>query len=89
MTAEPPGDRTTLSRAALGVVRARHLLATGRTDDAAREAARALADARTARAPWWIAKALRLRERSGRATSGEVIEAASIERGLGAVEPAP
>jgi hypothetical protein len=56
------------------------------TADAARGA---LARARRGWGPWWIAKGIRLLERSDAASAEELAEARAIEASLGVVEPAP
>jgi hypothetical protein len=73
--AAEPGIAT-LGRATCALFTAKLLAAHG--EDPTEEAARALAGFRESRAPWWIAKALRLA-----GTPEALAEAAEVERSLG------
>ena len=84
-----PGDRTALGRGATGVMRGRWRIALGDSRGAAEMAREAISALRPVHAEWWIAKGLRLLERSGLASPQELDEAEAIERRLGTVAPAP
>jgi hypothetical protein len=69
------------------LLRGRLALALGDAADANALGLAALARFRVSKAPWWIAKAIRLLERAGAADPSLLSEVGQIERMLGAVEP--
>jgi hypothetical protein len=74
-------------RGTFELLRGRLALARGTSENAATAGRAALSQFRTAAAPWWIAKAIRLIERAGGADESLVEEAMEIERGLRATGP--
>ena len=80
-------DVTHLGRGTFELMSSR--VATGRSDPerAAAAATEALEHFRISDAPWWMAKAIRLLERSGAADPTLVAEVEDIERRLGTSAP--
>lgn len=79
-----------VSRLGIGtyhLMRGRVAFATGDPPGAIGAAYRALEQLRASSAPWWVAKAIRLLERSGGADASLLSEVEQIERRLGAVAP--
>lgn len=72
-----------LGRSMEAFLRAKLLLAQGVEEGVADRARRALEGFRTVSAPWWIARAIRLVEGIGKASSAESAEAERIEESLG------
>jgi hypothetical protein len=78
---------TALGRGTYELFRGRLALAQHNQSAASEAAATALGLFRTISAPWWMAKAMRLRQRAGDADPGLETEVVEIERRLGAVAP--
>jgi len=78
---------SSLGRGTHELLRGRLALARGEAGVASSAAGAALERFRLSAAPWWMAKAIRLLERSGAADHRLVGEAFEIERRLGAVRP--
>jgi class 3 adenylate cyclase len=78
---------SSLGRGTYDLLRGRLLLAQGNAPVAADAAAAALERFRVSNAPWWIAKAIRLKLRAGTSDATLEDEVAEIERRLGAVAP--
>ena len=72
-----------LTDASRALVRGWVARSAGRADEAGTLFAEALAAARDQPAPWWVARAVRGLESTGKATETEVAEAAAIESRLG------
>ena len=72
-----------LGRGSEALLRARLLAMQGDPRGATEQSQRALSELRACRAPWWIAKAIRVVESAGAAGRDLVQEAEAIERRLG------
>jgi tetratricopeptide (TPR) repeat protein len=77
-----------LGRGSEALMTARLLLDQGERSGAAVAAKNALRESRACRAPWWIAKGIRLLDSIEEATSREIDEAKRIEHSLGLAGPA-
>ena len=77
------GGTPELAKAAEALLRAKLLVAEGAAaDEVVPKGRRALEGFRRCRAPWWIAKSIRILERTGAVSSGLIEEAGAIERSL-------
>jgi hypothetical protein len=80
-------NASALGRGTHQLLRARLALAQGRPNEARQAAGEALGFFRTSKAPWWMAKAMRLSQRAGNDDPAVEREAGDIERMLGATGP--
>jgi hypothetical protein len=89
LAAALPGysNPTSLARGTYELLRGRLALAGGEKEPAAAAANAALDAFRVSDAPWWMAKAIRLLERTGAADYGLMAEVFEMERALGAIAP--
>ena len=89
MTAAQPRypKASALGRGTYQLLRGRLAFSQGTPGDAQAAARDALELFRTAKAPWWMAKALRLSQRAGNDDSATDREVTDIEERLGAVAP--
>jgi hypothetical protein len=78
---------TSLGRGTYELLRGRLLLAQGDATGAAEAAAAALDRFRISSAPWWMAKAIRLKLRAGATDARLEEDVTEIERRLGAIAP--
>ena len=78
---------SSLGRGSWRLLQARLAEAKSEASEAGEHARAALAEFRSVGAPWWMAKAIRLLERTGSANSELLAEVAGIERRLGSTAP--